>query len=332
MAITMKDIARMANVSVVTVSRAINNKPDISKKTKKLILEIIKKHNYVPNYLAKSLVTKKTKSIGLTIMDIIDPFFAKIVRGADDVAKGHGYNIILTHTDNDPDKELNAIRFLAEKKVDGFLLCPVQRDRRYIKVLEESPIPYVLIARHANGKLKCDCVLNDNIHGAYLAVNYLLKKGHKEIHYLIPSAKFTSTEERIHGCRKAVKSHRLPQSSLHIHRCEENMNSFYDFSVRLFKRKKRISAVFVWDDILAIAVQKAAIDNGLRIPEDVAIIGYDDIDIADYLSKPLTTVEYPAYQIGAEAAKILIEKIESDAPTKVRKVVLKPKLIIKETA
>lgn len=331
MNITMKDIAKMANVSVVTVSRAINNSSYVREDTKDLILNIVKRYKYIPHYIARSLVTKKTKSLGLTVFDIVDPFFAKIVRGAEDTAKKYGYNIVLASTDNDPDKEIEAINFLTEKMVDGILLCPVQRDNRYIKILEELAVPYVLLLRHPNGNIKCDYVINDNLLGAYMVVNYLIKKGHRDIHFIVPDAKVTSMEERVRGCKKAIKENGLPVNLLHIHRCKENVIAFYELSKHLFSKRKKPQAVFVWDDILSIGVQKAALEMDLRIPTDVAIVGYDNIDISNYLYASLTTVDYPSYKIGAKGTDILIKKIESNNSTKLKHVVFKPKLIIRES-
>ena len=182
MAFTMKDIANKAGVSVVTVSRALNNKPDINRETRDLIIKIAHELNYTPNGLAKSLVTRKTKTIGIVIPNL-DIFYAEVVDGFTNTSRERGYSNILCNSHENADKELELIQLLREKRVEGMLIYPLQEDDRYIEELRHSPIPFVFLNRHTDA-LKCDYVINDNIYGAFSAINHLIQRGYRKIAYI----------------------------------------------------------------------------------------------------------------------------------------------------
>ncbi len=330
MPVTIKDIAGKAGVTPVTVSRALNDKPDISSATKENILKIADDLGYVPNYLAKSLVTRETKTVGILIPNTVDPFYAEVVQGINDLARERGYSIILCNTHNDADEELKFIRHLREKRADGMLIYPVQEDNRYIEELKKNPIPFVFLNRHSD-ELQSDYVINDNIVGAFSAVNHLIEKGHKNIIYICSKPSASSAQERIEGCKKAIEKNNLPSDSIRIILCKESIESCYNLVKKIIRKDKDRKALFVWDDKMAVGAIKAILEEGLKIPEDIALVGYDDIEISEYLYPPLTTVRQPTYQIGKKAAQILLEKLESKDKVKTKHIVLKPKLIFRKT-
>jgi LacI family transcriptional regulator len=326
----MRDIAEKVGVSVVTVSRALNNKPDINKETKNRILQIARELNYTPDGLAKSLVTKKTNSIGIVIPNTRDPFYAEVIDGISAESRSRGYSIVLCNSHDSSDEELSLIRLLREKRVDGMLIYPLQEDNRYIEELRNSPIPFVFLNRHTDA-LDCDYVMNNNFHGSFLAVNHLVEKGYKKITYICAKPAASSGKERIAGCREAIRRNNLPMKNLSIEICEETIESCYNLVRMLLSQDRDISALFVWDDRLAVGARRAILEFGKEIPKDIALVGYDDIEISEYLFPPLTTIRQPSYQIGHTAAKILVDKIEFKSNHKVRKKILKPELIIRET-
>ncbi len=326
----MRDIAEKAGVSVVTVSRALNNKPDINKGTKDSILKIARELNYTPDGLAKSLVTKKTNSIGIVIPNTRDPFYAEVIDGISTESRSRGYSIVLCNSHDNSDEELSLIRLLREKRVDGMLIYPLQEDNRYIEELKNISIPFVFLNRHTEA-LVCDYVMNDNFHGSFLALNHLIDKGYKEITYICAKPTASSGQERIAGCKEALRKNGLPMEALHIEICGETIECCYKLVKDLLSGKKSINAIFAWDDRLAIGATKAIFEAGKEIPKDIALVGYDDIEISEYLFPPLTTIRQPSYQIGHSAAKILVDKIELKSNHKVRKKILKPQLIIRET-
>ncbi len=330
MPVTMKDIAKRAGTSVMTVSRALNNKDEIGKETKDLILKIAEELNYTPNDLAKSLSTKKTKTVGIIIPGM-DTFYADIVDAISHESREHGYAVFLCNSRGSASKELELLQLLRKKRVDGILIYPIQEDNRYIDELCNCPVPYVFLNRHTDS-LQCDYVINNNVLGASLVVNHLIQKGFKKITYICAKPNASSGKERIAGCKKAFVKNNLSMDGLKIVTCHENIEACYQLVKNLLSDDPHLNALFVWDDRLTIGAMKAIVDAGKQIPKDVAVVGYDDLESSEFLNPPLTTVRHPSYEIGKTAVRVLIKKIESAHKPKVKKIVLKPKLIIRQTA
>lgn len=325
----MKDVAKKAGVSVVTVSRALNNKPDISKATRERIISIAHELNYTPDGLAKSLVTRKTKTIGILIPGM-DYFYARVVDGISSESRERGYGVILCNSHECANDEIKLLRHLREKRVDGILIYPVQKDDRYIEELRNTPVPFVFLNRYTE-VLEADYVTNDNNLGGFTVVNYLIQKGHKKITYICAKPTASSGMERIAGCKRAISEHGLPSIALNIKYCKETIRSCYKLVQDLLKEDRKLDAIFVWDDRLAIGAMKAIFEAGKRIPEDIALAGYDDIEVSQYLFPPLTTVRQPSYEIGEAAARILFDRFESEDMMEFKRIVLKPELIVRGT-
>jgi len=330
MSATMKDIAKKAKVSVITVSRALNNRPDISRETRERILKIAHDLNYTADSLARGLVTRKTKTIAVLVPDNVDAFYATVVQGIGDVCRERGYGIFLWNTHDSAEEELLYLRQAREKRTDGMLIYPVQKDLRYLAELKRNPVPFVFLNRHTDDA-SFDYVMNDNAHGAYLAVQYLLQKGHQRITYVCAKPDASSGQERITGCRKAIDEAGLSPDRLEVCTCEESIESSYNLVKELLARKDRPTAIFMWDDKLAVSAIKAIRESHLRIPDDVALVGYDDVEIAAYLYPALTTVRQSSRQIGALAAKLLLDELENGKASSPKRIVLKPELVIRET-
>ncbi|MGQ9631621.1 MAG: LacI family DNA-binding transcriptional regulator [bacterium] len=331
MGVTIKDIARAAGVSINTVSRALNDKPDVSSRTRERILRIAKQLDYSPNYLAKSLVSKQTRTLGVIVTDNANPFYAQVIKGIEDVARRKGYNIILCNSDENPEREAEALRLLREKRVDGILITPVQRGRRYISDLRGLGIPFVLLNRHSK-VAKTDYVINDNAYGASLAVGRLIEIGRRRIAYISGPPSVSSVRERLEGCRRALQDRGLSPRNLIVKHTNLKMEDGYLSMKRLLNLSSPPTGVFAYSDLLAIGAMKAIREEGLRIPEDIALVGYDDIEYAAFLEVPLTTVRQPRYRIGEEAANILIDKLEGKGSDDVKHIVLRPELIVRRSA
>ncbi|UCH11054.1 MAG: substrate-binding domain-containing protein, partial [Fidelibacterota bacterium] len=229
------------------------------------------------------------------------------------------------------DVELQLFRLLRAKRVDGMLIYPAQEDDRYIDELCHISIPFVFLNRHTDA-LQSDYVINDNIHGTCSAVSELIQRGYKQITYVCAKPMASSGKERIKGCRKAVKQHGLPAENLTILTCEETIPSCYDLVKRTIRdTTHHMDALFLWDDKLAIGAIKALLEEGIQIPEEVAVVGYDDIEIAEFMYPSLTTVRQPTYQIGQTATRILLDKLESKEELDLQQVILKPELIVRDT-
>lgn len=329
----MKDVAREAGVSINTVSRALNDKPDVNEDTKKRILEIADRLNYVPNSLAKGLVTKNTKTIGVIVSDNANPVFARIIKGTEDFARSKGYNIILCNTDESYEREEEAVRLLREKRVDGLIitLTPAQKKRTDIRELKRSGVPFVLLNRHMEN-IMTDYVINDNVYGAYLAVSHLVKSGHKRIGYISGPSQISSVRERLEGYKKALFENNIEFDNSLVKKSNLRMEDGYRLIKEFLELENRPTAVFTYSDLLAMGALKALREAKLKVPKDMALVGYDDIEFSSLLEVPLTTVHQPRYRIGEEGAEILINRMEGKKSEGFQQIVLKPELVIRESA
>ncbi len=330
--ITLKDIAKEAGVSTASVSRALNNKEDIRPSTKERILRIAKREGYVANAVARSLKAKRTETIGTVITDISDPFFAPIVKGIEKVAREEGYHLILCDTDENYQMEKEALRTLIEKRVDGLLITPVQTDYQDIVELKRKKIPLVLLARHFDFELlETDHVVPDEIKGAFSITTYLIEKGHRRILFINGPIYVSSAKERLAGYKRALLETGVRIDKALIREGGIKMEDGYTIMKQELKRSSQFTAVFAYSDFVALGVMKALKEANLKIPQDIAVVGYDDINVSSFLEVPLTTVRVPKYELGVEGFKLLKKKIagELDSP---QKVILPTELVVRKSA
>ncbi|KAA3658619.1 MAG: LacI family transcriptional regulator [Calditrichaeota bacterium] len=331
MAITIKDIAAKAGVSAITVSRALNNKPDIKADTKKRILAIANQLGYVPNELAKSLVTRRTNVIAILMPGVSDLLSTEKLDAINAVCFDAGYTSLFCNTKNSAAIELEFLRQIQSKQVDGLLMFPTQKGREYMAELQKLAIPYVFMNRFSN-ELDCDYVKNDNVYGSYISVQHLLEKGYRRINYLCARPNTTTGLERVRGGCKAVKESGLPEKVFTITHIEESIDACYRLVLSHISEHNLPDAYMVWNDTLSLGVQKALLENKIRIPGDVALIGYDDLVFAEYMVPPLTTVKQQNYELGEQAAAAIINKIEKKVePEAKMQIELKPKLVARQS-
>jgi len=329
--ITIKDIAKELGVSINTVSRALNNKPDVSPITRDRILESANRLGYVPNTLARSLVAGETCTIGLICSDLVNPFYARIAQGVEETARSNGYTTIIASTNEDDITERQAVDLMRSKRVDGIVISPTQQSHDHISRLLQDHIPFILVNRHVE-EFQTAYVINNNQHGAYLAVQHLVSLGHKHITHITGPLRISSVKERINGYRQALQEKDIPfDPNLVIH-SDLTLECGYKTTLKLMKTKTPPSAIFAYSDHLAIGAIKAIRELGLSIPGDISLAGYDDIEYAQFLDIPLTTVRQPMYEIGQRAFNHLIEIIQlNDLNPKKHQEILEPELIIRES-
>lgn len=333
----MEDIAKLAGVSVNTVSRALNGKKEISEATRKRILKIAEELNYTPNSIAASLASQKTNMIGVITPDISDPFHALQVRGIENTARKNGYSVILINSDENPETELQAVNTFRSIRVAGIILNSVNPGLEHIEGLIKTDTPLVLLNRRLTG-VDTDYVVNDNFSGAMLATKYLIELNHTRIGVILGSPRITSVQDRYAGFLKAMDEAGIAvDTELVLHSEEQKPDAGELMAQRLLECSPRPSAIFAYCDTLAIGAYTAVLKRGLAIPDDVSIIGYDDIIYASCLEVPLTTVAQPAYQMGQNACEIIIERIKAkeegaalkDLPKK--QIVFQPQLVIRKS-
>ncbi|MBU4228620.1 LacI family transcriptional regulator [bacterium] len=327
--ITLKMVAKRAGVSVNTASRAINNKPDINLETKKRVLQIAKELGYIRNAAAVALRTKKTGTIGVVIADNRNPFYAEVLNGMEEAAREKNYHIILANTQRDYKKEEDAINLLLAKRVDGLLITPVQDKDDDIKNLIDANIPFVVVGRDFEN-IEVDAIYNDEVKGGFLATEYLIKKGHKRIALINGFLYKSPAKGRSEGYKKALNKYRIPLDESLISVGDINIEDGHERTKQMLEKDLNFTAIFVYNDMMAFGAMQAIKEKGLRIPEDIGLVGYDDIPFSSLISPALTTIRLKKQELGAESVKLLLSRINGSRK-KIKKVMLDVELVIRET-
>jgi LacI family transcriptional regulator len=294
------------------------------------VLEAARQLNYVPSAVARALVSGKTDTIGMVVTDNASPVYAGIVRGVEEIANAAGFGLLLCNSGDSQERAIACLELLRAKQVDGVLLTPVQTDRRDVERLHASGMPFVLLLRHF-ADVESDYVITDNEAGGYLATAHLLDLGHTRIGHLAGPTFVSSARGRLAGYRRALAERGLPfQEDLVVH-SPFTISDGYDHAFALLDRPDRPTAVFAANDMQAIGVMKAARALDLTIPDDLALVGGDDIELAEFLQVPLTTFHQPAREIGSHGAEILIERLRGTSEER-RRMVLTPRLIVRRSS
>jgi LacI family transcriptional regulator len=328
-AASIYDVAREAGVSVFTVSAVVNNKSHVRKKLRDRVESVIRKLNYRPNLVARSLAKQRTHTIGMIVPDIANPFFPMVVRGAEDAAQKHGYNLLLCNSDDRIDKEEAAVELLLSKRVDGILLTKAAGDFRppLRKMMKEVNIPFVLVMR-TYPKLTKDAVITDDWQGAYDAVSHLARAGRRRIGLISGPLKVSNAMARWQGFHDALKAENLAYEPELVIEGDYRIESGFRAGHALLSR--RPDGIYVANYLMTIGLLKAAEEMGLRCPEDFGLVSFDDYPWLGIFHPRLTTVELPKHQLGSEAAELLIQRIMGDtSKAAVKK--LQPELRIRES-
>jgi LacI family transcriptional regulator len=328
-AASIYDVAREAQVSVFTVSAVINDKKHVGKKFRERVEAAIRKLNYRPNLIARSLAKQRTHTIGMIVPDIANPFFPMVVRGAEDAAQKHGYNLLLCNSDDTLAKEETAVELLLSKRVDGILLTKAAEDFRpsLMQMIKEVNIPFVLVMR-TYPKLTEDAVITDDYQGAYDAVSQLARSGRRRIGLISGPMKVSNAIARWEGFRDALKAERLPYNKELIFEGDYRIESGFRAGHALLSH--RPDGIYVANHLMTVGLLKAAEEMGLRCPEDFGLVSFDDYPWLGVFRPRLTTVELPKHQLGGEAAELLIRRISGDRSVAFVKK-LQPELRIRES-
>lgn len=328
MGVTIKDVAKAAGVSVMTVSRVINKKEYIAQATRDRVLKAIKDLHYKPNIVARSLVAKKTDFIGLIVPDIGNPFFADLVKGAESLARERGYSLILGDTEGKNDNEKAYIDAMRGRMCDGIIMVAPRIEDDLILKLNEV-LPLVLVDRY----IESDRILQvwiDNADGAFRAVEHLIQLGHRRIGFIAGPQNVQNSFRREEGYRRA-----LTKYGIEINTDLMQVGDFYfDTGSRMFdlfmERIDPPTAIFASNDLMALGVIKRAKERGLSIPGDLSVVGFDDIFLAAMIDPPLTTVRHPTIEMGMEAIEQFIDLLD-DRDREYQKSTLENKLIIRKS-
>lgn len=330
----LKDIARLANVSIATVSMILNNKgQNISASTRENILRIARERNYIPNAMARSLIIGRTKIIGLIIPDISNPFFPELARGVEDKANVSGYNVIFCNIDDDLEKEEKCLEMLAEKMVDGIIYAHSAKRTGGLESYIRENVPIILIDRDMDVKNVKGKVLVDNLHGAYQGVKHLLEKGYRKIAFVTGALTSNTALGRLNGYKKALMEYDVQINERYIKAGHYKSEWGVEATKQFLLEGIDFDAVFCGNDLIALGVMKTLIDQGFRIPDDVGVVGFDDIWMAKMVVPELTSIKQPIYEMGCKAAEMLIDVISNPETEGVdREIILKPQLIVRRSS
>jgi len=327
--ITLKMVAEKAEVSVNTASRAINNRPDINLETKKRVLQIAKELGYIRNAAAVALRTKKTGTIGVVIADNRNPFYAEVLNGMEEAAREKNYHIILANTQRDYKKEEEAINLLLAKRVDGLLITPVQDRDDDIKNLIDANIPFVVVGRDFEN-IEVDAIYNDEVKGGFLATEYLIKKGHKRIALIDGFLYKSPAKGRLEGYKRALNKYRIPLDDSLISVGDINIEDGHERTKQMLEKNLDFTAIFAYNDMMAFGSMQAIREKGLRIPEDIGLVGYDDISFCSLMDPALTTIRLKKQELGIESVKLLLSHINGNRKI-AKKIMLDVDIIVRKT-
>ena len=327
---TMADIAKEVGVSKMTVSKVFNDKPYVSNGTREKVLAVAEKLNYKHNLIASSMRSKKTMTLGLIISDSAFSFFPDIIKGIEDCANSNGYALILCITGGDYQTEREKIDLLLSKRVDGLILAASTLiHKEDVKFMAATGVPFLYAIRTPLYE-KVDYVVNDNLRGSYTMVDYLIRTGSQKIHFLNMQSVSTSANKRLEGYKMALDKHGIPFDEKIIYSINHTIEAGYTQMKKLLSSGNGIETVFCGCDIIAIGVMQAVLDMGFKIPQDIRIASYDDIELAQYLQVPLTTVNQPKHEIGFNSVELLLKRINKPSK-KTEAIILTPELCIRKS-
>jgi LacI family transcriptional regulator len=328
---TIDRVAREAGVSTQTVSRVLNNRPDVSPATRARIQEVMLRLGYQPNAMARSLASRRTRTLGLITADFSDYFFTQVIAGAEAEARKHNYLFMLGSTERNVEDEPAYIRLLSERHVEGLLFArpSTEPDHQRLLDLIRAGVPVVTSAYHLPGE-PLAVVDVDNALGGRLAARHFLDSGHRRIAMIRGPAGWKSVQDRAAGFHGELQTAALELGEGLVGAGDWSYASGYQALRQLLAGGAPFTALFAHNDQMAIGAMRALREAGKRIPQDVAVVGFDDIPAAEYAEPPLTTIRQPMREVGAVAARLLIQSIEQDEPPR-GEVLLQPELIRRES-
>ncbi|MCX7030333.1 MAG: LacI family DNA-binding transcriptional regulator [Spirochaetes bacterium] len=327
---TIKDIASRAGVSYATVSRALNGKYGVKPSTRERVLGVARRLGYRPNVIARGLVTRRTMTIGLIVPDIKNPFFPEVAGGVEDAAREAGYGVLLCNSNWQKVSERQYVALLAGRRVEGIIMAPISSTEEPLDDRVPTSFPVVYVSNTPRTTARSYVVI-DNARGGLLATKHLLDAGRTPVAFI--GSRESSGDERFEGYRRALEDHGVAYDERFVRLGDMKQASGYRLFGQMIEDGDRPRAVFAENDLMALGCMQAARERGFRVPEDIAIIGFDDIPFASFPEVQLTTIRQPTYDMGRMAVDILLACVaRSPGWREARQVVLKPQLVVRRTA
>lgn len=334
MKVTIKEVAKLAGVSASTVSRVISDSPKISDETKKIVNEAMEELGYFPNAIARSLVNKSTNTIAIVMPEsvenaLLNPFFPQVLRGISAAAHEQNYCILLSTGNSEEEKVQSLKEIITGGRVDGVILMYSSSVAdEALNLIQKLKTLAVIVGKPLNQR-EMLYVDNDNVDASYRVTDNLIKKGHKKIAFMSGSFRFVVFLDRLDGYAKALMENNLEFNRQYITQCEAEMEQGYEKAQKLLELPERPTALVISDDVMAIGAIKAIKEKNLRIPEDIEIVSFNNIPMAQIISPSITSVDINVFTLGYEASKLIIEKIKGTSDKE--KVIVPTKIYYRET-
>lgn len=334
--ITIKDIAKELGLSTSTVSRALRDSHEISHDTKKMVMEYAEKINFKPNRIAQSLKDHKSMSIGVIVTEIANSFFSQVINGVESIAHNNGYTVIIAQSMESAERELLSLQHLTSSSIDGLIISVSTESKNfhYLKELHEKGMPVVFVDR-AIDHIETHKVIVDNFKGAYKATKHLINKGKKNIAILSNDIGLSISRDRMAGYETALTDHDLPIKESLIKYCSLGGMKYAeveDAMKELMRRRIKPDAIFAGSDKLTIGCLRFLKERKIKVPDDVAVIGFSNTDLTDLIDPPLSVIRQPAFEMGEAATELLLTLIRSKKPvTKFETRIHTTELLIKES-
>lgn len=328
---SISEIAKLCGVSKATVSRVINNSPcGVGDETKRKVKQVIEELNYRPNALARGVAVSRSHMIGVVVPDVSNFFYPKVIRGISDYLEKKDYSLIVCNSDYDPEKEAEHLMSLVDKRVDGVILCSGISNKTFLEEYQKYNVPLVLLGRTFDSSVSEASITGDNVRGARRAASYLIRGGNKRIAYIEGNPQTSGSRQRLIGYREAMEENSIPidedliiAGAYSIEFGKEKINS-------LLERNISFDAVMTGSDLIAIGAISALLDAGVKIPEEVEVIGFDNIELAEVFRPALSTVSKPHYEMAQFLAEQIIKVIEGEK-TGLSHMVVEPTLKLRQT-
>jgi LacI family transcriptional regulator len=326
------DVAKRAGVAPITVSRVINNSGYVSKETRQRVEEAVAELQYVPNSLALSLRFKQTKTIGLVLTDITNPFWTTVARGVEDAASERDFNVILCNTDESETKQAKYLTVLLQKQVDGILLVPVRSEAQPVELIQKQDTAVVVLDRQVP-HAKVDVVRGDSEGGAYQLVRHLLNLGHQRIAILSGPPDVSTAADRVSGYRRALAEAGLDvETEALIFYGEFIESSGYEMMQKILASPQQPTAIFAANNFISVGALRALRDAGVRVPDEVALVSFDDIPPALVVDPFLTVAAQPGYEMGRRATELLLARLSGQTTLAFQEVILPTEIIIRRSS
>ena len=327
----IRDVAKLAGVAPITVSRCINNSGYCSQETRARVEAAISELGFVPNRLASGLRSKRTNTLALVLSDITNPFFTTIARGVEDKASEAGYTVIFCNTDESVSKEKMYLQLLLEKRVDGILLVPAQSGLDSVALIKKQKIPIVILDRQVADR-QTDVVRCDSEGGAYELTRLLLSLGHRKIGIINGPSGVSTSEDRLNGYRRALAEAGISINPRWEYYGEFTQVSGFEMTHKIMAESSKPTAIFATNNFITFGALKALKNLELRVPEDIAVVGFDDLPPTLVIFPFLTVAAQPAYEMGVRAIEILLGKLGGGASDQYQEVVLPAEIVIRQSS